>query len=107
MAFERIPAGATVTLTLEWTAESAESFPLIDLQSLALADGRESLQASWFATTGQLSSARTGGSAGDLATTSDNTWTAPQSTGLAFLWAVLRDSRGGSAAWTQQVEVVP
>ena len=63
---------------------------------------------SWFVTAGSFEHDRTGVAAGDTATATDNRWTAPNQPGsTAYLWLVLRDSRGGTAFKSYQIEVVP
>ncbi len=84
-----IPAGATVTFTAAWTADSAETFPVFDRATQTLVDQTEDLRASWFVTAGTMANDRT-----DAPT---NTWTAPATAGKVRLWVVLRDSRGGTA----------
>jgi hypothetical protein len=96
-----VPAGAEVALSLSWTADSVETFPLFDPVSFTLVDQQETMSVSWFATSGTLRDARTGGSG----TSTSTVWTAPRTAGTVYLWAVLRDSRGG-AAWTSATAIV-
>jgi hypothetical protein len=49
----------------------------------------------WYATAATLDTGATGRAEDDPATSSNNAWTAPPTAGTAFLWIVLRDSRGG------------
>jgi hypothetical protein len=91
-----VPVGAAVTFLVRWTPESAETYPVFDRKSRALVDHREALRVSWFATAGAFDHDRTGAGEDDLATVSPNGWTAPATAGVVHLWAVLRDSRGGT-----------
>ena len=52
-------------------------------------------------TSGTLALARTGGGG----TRATNTWRAPSSAGVVYLWAVLRDSRGGLSRSSAATEV--
>jgi hypothetical protein len=58
---------------------------------------RESMRVSWYATQGDFTEARTGRAEEDPTTSSDNTLVAPTVPGTFFVWAVLRDDRGGTA----------
>lgn len=97
VAFDAIPAGATITLTASWTPETAERYVVYDLASQALVDHRESLRVSWFATDGTFENDRTGRDEGELETFSENRWTAPPVAKATSLFVVLRDARGGTA----------
>jgi hypothetical protein len=92
---DAVPAGAAVELEIGWTPDSAEAFPVFDPAAQALADRREALRASWFATGGTFNADRTGRAEDDPVTFTRNTWTAPAEAGVVHLWIVLRDSRGG------------
>ena len=52
----------------------------------------ESLRLSWFATGGVFEHDRSGCSACDGVTSTQNDWVAPATPGLVHLWLVLRDS---------------
>jgi hypothetical protein len=78
----------------------AERFVAFDAEGLTLVDRRESMGVAWFATGGAFDADRTGRDATDLATTSDNGWTAPAAAGSVHLWVVLRDDRGGTG-WAE------
>jgi hypothetical protein len=95
VALDQLPAGAAVTFTAGWTADSAESYPVFDVLSQAIVDHRESLRVSWYAASGAFADERTGRDETDPALTTTNVWTAPAQPGVAHLWIVLRDSRGG------------
>ena len=102
--FNALPASTAVTLRADWTAESAESFPLFDLTTRTLTNQRESLRVSWYVTAGTLQLDRSGRTGDDPATFAENTWATP-GPGPAHLWAVLRDSRGG-VGWLDYPVVV-
>jgi hypothetical protein len=73
----------------------AERYVNFDLQSQTLVTAREGMHVSWFATGGTFDLDRTGRDGSDLATTSDNGWSAPSAGQTVHLWVVLRDDRGG------------
>lgn len=104
---DAVPAGSTVTFELAWAAAGAEPFVVFDREAQAIVDARESLRASWFTTAGEFEDDRTGRDAADPETSTANAWTAPSEPGRVFLWAVLRDSRGGLDFIEWAVEVVP
>jgi len=95
LGLDAVPAGAAVELEASWDAVDAESYPVFDVAAQALVDRRESLRVSWFGTAGSFAHERTGRTEADPESTSANTWTAPAAPGAAWLWVVLRDSRGG------------
>jgi hypothetical protein len=98
-------AGSQVTLTASWPAEAAESFLYYDPQSQTLVTRRESMRVSWFATGGELPVDATAVGETDNATSATTTWRASGAPGPAWLWIVLRDSRGGIAMQTLEVTV--
>lgn len=91
-----LPAHTEVGLRAEWTADSAEPFPVFDAASRMLVDHRETIRVSWFASAGELASERTGRDETETETFADNVWTTPDA-GPVYLWVVVRDSRGGVA----------
>src|SRR5206468_1568139 len=95
VGLDRIPAGARVTLASGWSDADSERYVTFDLASQSLADRREAMRVSWFATGGTFDTDRTGRAEEDLATVTENTWTAPSSAAKVHVWIVLRDSRGG------------
>jgi hypothetical protein len=103
------PVATSTAITIEATlgAGSAEMFPVFNQASQAVEDQQESLSLSWFVTGGSFEHDRTGVAAGDPATTTSNRWTAPIEPGIVHLWLVLRDSRGGAAFKSYQIEVAP
>jgi hypothetical protein len=80
----------------------AERYVVFDVQSQALEDQREAISLAWYATGGSFDNDNTGRADTDFATTSDNVWHAPSSTGTVHLWAVLTDNRGGTG-WAEYV----
>ncbi len=97
LSLDAIPAGATIRLRASWPAAAAERYVVYDLASRALAEHRETMRVSWFATAGSFESDRTGRSEDELETSTDNTWTAPSEARTVHLFVVLRDARGGVA----------
>ena len=103
IAPDAVPAGAAVALTAAWPAASAESYVYYDPVAAEVVPRRESMRVSWFATGGALPVDATAVDEDDLSTSASTTWTAPDAIGPAWLWIVLRDSRGGTA--TQQIAI--
>ncbi len=95
VALDALPAGKAIDFTVGWPDAAAESFPVFEVDQAALVTHRESLRVSWFATDGSFEHEVTGRDETDLATTTDDVWTAPATPGPVHLWLVLRDSRGG------------
>jgi hypothetical protein len=93
---EPLPPRTPVTLRASWTDDSAEQFPVFDPASRTLVDHREAIRVSWFVSAGELASDRTGRGEAETETFADDVWTTPDS-GPAYLWVVVRDSRGGVA----------
>jgi hypothetical protein len=103
---QTIAVGETVVLEASFAAGSAETFPVLDPSGDALVLQTESLSMSWFATSGSFEHDRTGVAGDDTATSTSNTWKAPdEAVPAVYMWLVLRDSRGGTAfkAYTIQV----
>jgi hypothetical protein len=90
-----VPSGSRVRLLAQWTTESAERYPVFNLETQRIEDRREALRISWYATAGSFEHDRTGRPEADPATTTENVWTAPVQAGVVHFWFVLRDSRGG------------
>ena len=83
-----------------------EEYAYLDPSSGAIVTRHESMRVSWFTTQGTFRDDRTGSLEADFAvTTSDNTWTAPNTPGPVFMWVVLRDDRGGSDWQSYQLQV--
>lgn len=101
-----LPPRTAVTLRASWTDDSAEPFPVFDPASRTLVDHREAIRASWFVSGGELASDRTGRSEVEDQTFVDDVWTTPDP-GPAYLWVVLRDSRGGIAFAGYPIAITP
>jgi hypothetical protein len=83
-----------------------EEYAYLDPAQGSLVDRHESMRVSWFATQGDFDDDHTGRLEEEyMTTTSDNTWTAPTSPGMVFIWVVLRDDRGGVDFHSYQVQV--
>ena len=80
--------------------EGSEPYLSYDTVSQSLAERRESIRISWYATDGSFNHDRTGRTEAeaDLADTS-NDWTAPDKTTTVRFWLVIRDDRRG-VNWT-------
>jgi hypothetical protein len=91
--------GATVTLTVDWPDDAAESYPVFDVATQTLVPHREALRTSWYSTAGSFADERTGRTGDDPALWTSNVFTAPTQAGAVHLWAVTRDDRGG-VGWT-------
>ena len=107
VALSALPGGAAIDFSVGWPDAAVESFPVFDVGSAALITHRESMRVSWFATAGSFEHEVTGRDEGDLATTTDNVWTAPSTPGPVHLWVVLRDSRGGVDFAAYDLTVTP
>jgi hypothetical protein len=100
----QVNAGKPVQFRASWAVcaddaacSGAETYALFNLDSRQLETERESLRVSWYATAGQFQNAVTGRDESELASDTDNTWTAPNEAGAVRVWLVLRDSRGGQS----------
>ena len=105
VALDAIAAGSVVTLAVGWSADSPESFPVLDTLQQQLVTHREAMTVSWLASDGAIAAANTGRGEDDPALFTTTTWTAPSTPGVAQLFVVLHDSRGGVdfAAWAVTV----
>ena len=93
-----IAADTDVTIDVSWPAETIESYLYYDRARQRLVTRRESLRVSFFATGGAFpvdSIAIDEPALGEsVATSASITWRTPPA-GVAHLWIVLRDARGG------------
>ena len=103
VAADAIPADTDVALTASWPV--VESYLYYDPVSEMLVTRRESMALSWFATAGTLPVDASAVGETDPAQSATTTWHAPATPGPAWLWLVLRDSRGGIATQTIAVSV--
>jgi hypothetical protein len=101
-----VTAHTDVTLTASWPAEAAETYLSYEQISQTLVSRREAMRLSWFATGGTLAVDASAVAEADPATHVSTTWHTPAA-GTAYLWLVLRDSRGGIATQTLRVTVEP
>jgi hypothetical protein len=99
-----IPPGAPVTLRASWPAAAVETYVMLDPGSGTLVDRRESMRVSWYATAGSFESDRTGRDESEPETFTENVWTAPSERTTTHLFVVLRDSRGGVAFETYDLD---
>ena len=99
LVLDRVPANTGVTLTATWPAEAVETYLYYDTLSQRLVDRREAMRVSWFATAGVLAVDASAVGEDDAGTSVSTTWHTPAA-GEAWLWIVLRDSRGG-IAWRE------
>jgi hypothetical protein len=104
IVLERVPASADVELVATWPADAAETYLYFDPVDQVLVDRRESMRVSWFATGGALPVDSTLVGEDDSSTSASTTWRTPDP-GTAFVWIVLRDSRGGLAVRELQLVV--
>ena len=104
---QTVTPGDTLDFETIFTDGSAETFPVLDSASDALVDQRESLHLSWFATAGSFTHDRTGVASTETATSNTNAWKAPAEAMVVYLWLVLRDSRGGTAFKSYELQVGP
>ncbi|MDB4943153.1 MAG: hypothetical protein JWP97_2687 [Labilithrix sp.] len=95
---DAIAPGDRVVLRASWRPEDAEVYAYYDPAALAVVDRREGMRVTWLASAGDFDADRTGRADTEAEVFTDNTWTAPPRTGLVHVWAVLRDTRGGTAA---------
>lgn len=102
---QTVSPGETVVFEAAFAAGSAETFPVLNQTGEALVDQTESLHLSWFATSGAFEHDRTGVAATETATSTSNTWKAPDAATVVSMWLVLRDSRGGTAFKSYQIQV--
>jgi hypothetical protein len=106
-SLDSLPASQRIRLVATWSPESAESYPVFDSASQTLADRREALWLSWFATAGSFDDSVTGRGEDDSAVLTENTWQSPAEVEVVLLWLVLHDSRGGADFASYTLTVVP
>lgn len=100
-----VPRGSRTLIHVSWRPEDAEVFVVLDPTTQTLIERRESLRVSWHATGGSFEHDRTGRTADETESFTDDAWTAPDEPGVVHLWAVLRDARGGVAFTSADVNV--
>ena len=99
IAIDAVPASATVTLAASWPTTAVESYLYYDASSETLVTRREAMRVSWYATGGSIAVDASAVGEDETSTTVSTTWETP-AVGSAWLWLVLRDSRGGIATQT-------
>jgi hypothetical protein len=99
-----VPADRDVTLAVGWPAGAVESYLYYDQTTQTLITRREAMRISWFATAGTLAVDASAVDEAAPTTTVSTKWHTPAA-GLAYLWLVLRDSRGGLATATYALDV--
>jgi hypothetical protein len=97
-----LPSGKSSQVLLTFPETAQESYVWLLPNGDALEARTEDLRVGWFVSSGKLASSTTGAVAGFFA----NTFTPDGGAEQVELWAVLQDSRGGSAAkhWRLRVE---
>jgi hypothetical protein len=95
----------TVSMTATWPDTAVETYLYYDPDSETLVTRRESMRVSWFATGGEIAVDASAVSESDDALSVTTTWHTPAASGPAWLWLVLRDSRGGIATATYPIDV--
>jgi len=99
IASDAVPAGKAVTLVASWPASAVESYLYYDAASETLVTRREAMEVSWYATGGSIAVDASAVAEDDASTSVSTTWQTPAA-GPAWLWLVLRDSRGGISTQT-------
>lgn len=107
VALDAIHANARLSFQASWAPADAETYAYFDPPTQAVTTKRESLRVAWFATSGPFDSESTGRAEDDLATVTENGWTAPGAPGVVHVWVVLRDSRGGNDFAAYDLAVAP
>jgi hypothetical protein len=106
-SLDSLPVGQRIRLAAAWSPDSAETYPVFGSVSQTIADHREALWLSWFATAGAFDDSVTGRGEDDTAVSTENGWQSPPTAGSVFLWLVLHDSRGGADFASYTLTVVP
>ncbi len=101
-----VAAHADIALAASWPAAAAESYLYYDPDREVLVTRREAMHLAWYATAGSLPVDASAVDANDDATSVATPWHTGDP-GPAWLWLVLRDSRGGLATQTIAIRVAP
>jgi hypothetical protein len=104
IVLDRVPAESDVTLDAAWPPTAAETYLYYDPRSQTLIERREAMRVSWFTTGGTITVDASAVGDDDDATSVSTTWHTPAA-GTAWIWFVLRDSRGGIAVQVRQITV--
>lgn len=111
-AVATVRASSVSTLSVAWPScdgppcDGSEPYLWFDPVARKLVTRREAMRVTWYATGGTFAASRTGRAENEanLVDTS-NEWTAPSVAGTVYVWAVLRDDRGGAAWATYRIVV--
>jgi hypothetical protein len=89
--------------------EGAEHYVWYNRESHRIEPRREGISVAWYASSGRFQSEQTGLDETETARRQQtaNTWHVGQSTGLATVWVVVRDTRGGQSWRLQSFDVTP
>jgi len=101
-----VAGGQTVSLAVNWPADSVENYPAWDVLQRVLVYHNEAMRVSWYATAGSFEHDITGRSESESETYAQNNWT-PDAPGLVHVWVVLHDSRGGTDFAAYDFNVTP
>lgn len=99
-----VAAHAEIALTASWPAGAAESYLFFDPAAQVLVTRREAMHLAWYATSGDLPVDASAVAEADRSATVSTTWHTGAA-GPAWLWLVLRDSRGGLATQTIAIRI--
>ena len=99
----RVAARSRVTITASWPRDAAEVFLHYDPSTQRLIERREAMRVAWFTTAGSMDVDASAVLEDEPESAASTTWTTPDA-GTAWVWLVLRDSRGGIA--TRAVELL-
>lgn len=87
--------------------EGAEQYLYADTETRESVERAETLEVVWLTTSGTFPVAQTEAETDKGQSTTNNTWDAPGEAGVAHLWFVVRDDRGGVGFRGVDVEVAP
>ena len=94
---ESVAPSSHHVLRVNWPEASAETYVHYDPTTTLVVDVRETMRVSWFTSAGAFEHDRTGRTAQERETFTENAWNAPSAAGNVELYVVLRDDRGGVA----------
>jgi hypothetical protein len=100
-----VATGGSVAITASWPAASAENYLYYDPARQALVARREAMRVSWYASAGSLPVDASAVAEDDPASSVTTMWHAPTEPQTAWLWFVLRDSRGGISVQSAAITV--
>jgi hypothetical protein len=101
-----VAGGQTVSLAVNWPADSVENYPAWDVLQRTIVYHNEAIRVSWYVTAGSLEHDITGRSESETETFAQNNWT-PGAPSPVHLWVVLHDSRGGTDFAAYDLNVTP